>query len=851
MAKLIAPAAVLSLFTFGVPALAIADFEIPSGATLVAHHAGATVTDAWIDDQPPVIEGAALAEITSAWAIEFISPWEAIPAERAAYVLARINNLDDERVEAYSLVHAPVPDDGSDETIESQTVSFDLPPLGDPATPAGFYQLRIFKYPEMKYVCQEVEPYECFDEPYTDQDFAEWFHWRHEVDYSTFEGEIPVTYEPESSRGLAFQYSAGEVPQPTIDPVIIIPGILGSEKNSDGVWVIDPILHAYDDLIATLDANHYTLGTDLFTFPYDWRKSNVETAVLLKQKIEDVKGICGCGKVDLVAHSMGGLVARQYIQSGAYEGDVDQLIFLGTPHLGAPKAYLMWEGGETDPEGVENFVLQQMLDQEAYEKGYSSLFDYVRNEPIFSVQELLPTYGYIFVGNNLRDYPTHYPINAFLENLNNQVSSLLSAGVDIHNFWSNTADSDTITAINAIDAPQFSPMWTSGYPEGFYESIGNRGIERGSGDSTVPSGSASFIQSGSIVATSTHNTLPDNFKAKVYETLVGSTPTTLVDNFNLINIRLILIKMFSPADLLIIAPDGKKIGKENGQVINQIPGAFYSGFNTDTEYITILNPLDGEYKVTTEGTGTGSYTVEANYISEATTTAASYTGDTSPGVVSELHLEVSSANPEDLQLEGADAEPPVITITSPLAKDYLRSEQLTVKVTAEDAGAGVHSLETKLDGTVIPNVGTVDLFFKSLGTHALAASSTDTAGNATTSSRAFRIIANATSTRSDFERAYALGWMTKKVHDELAKKIKKIVILRKVIKNIVQTIVETGRNGKKTTKNVQKKIESTEEVLDKAAAKAILKELDKYRGKGLDERAYQLLKEDIQWLVNH
>jgi hypothetical protein len=40
-------------------------------------------------------------------------------------------------------------------------------------------------------------------------------------------------------------------------------------------------------------------------------------------------------------------------------------------------------------------------------------------------------------------------------------------------------------------------------------------------------------------------------------------------------------------------------------------------------------------------------------------------------------------------------------------------------------------------------------------------------------------------------------------------------------------------------------------VIDKVAAKAILKELDKYRGKDLDERAYHLLKEDIQWLVNN
>src|SRR3989344_2085403 len=127
----------------------------------------------------------------------------------------------------------------------------------------------------------------------------------------------------------------GSTPPPqTIDPVIIIPGIMGS-ATKNGKLVIDPILHTYDDLIATLKANGYEEGKDLFTFPYEWRDSNVLTANLLKDKINEVKTICDCSKVDLVAHSMGGLVAREYIQSGQYNHDVDQVIFLGTPHNGA------------------------------------------------------------------------------------------------------------------------------------------------------------------------------------------------------------------------------------------------------------------------------------------------------------------------------------------------------------------------------------------------------------------------------------------------------------------------------------------------------------------------------------
>src|SRR3989344_1785103 len=101
-----------------------------------------------------------------------------------------------------------------------------------------------------------------------------------------------------------------------------------SPSYKNGQLVIDPILHTYDDLIATLIANGYEEGVDLFPLPYEWRNSNVSTAHLLDVKIAVVKAICGCNKVDIVAHSMGGLVARSYIQSVDYHDDIDRLVFL-------------------------------------------------------------------------------------------------------------------------------------------------------------------------------------------------------------------------------------------------------------------------------------------------------------------------------------------------------------------------------------------------------------------------------------------------------------------------------------------------------------------------------------------
>ena len=452
------------------------------------------------------------------------------------------------------------------------------------------------------------------------------------------------------------------------DPVVIIPGILGSEQHN-GEWVIDPILHTYDDLIATLDANGYTPESeseseaDLFTFPYNWRKSNVETALLLKQKIDEVKEICGCGKVDLVAHSMGGLVARQYIQSDAYEDDVDQLIFLGTPHLGAPKTYLMWEGGEVGPFfPLDNTLLEEVLRLEARENGYANLFDYIQNEPILSVRELLPIYDYIFDSAQLRDYPTNYPTNLFLEILNNDVGNLLNSGVEIHNIIGDISPQQTITAIRAKDSAQYLPVWPHGYPEDYYSLLGDHGLEIGSGDGTVPLPSASFINLNLLTIPYIHNTLPTEAEDDVYRILTGRIAGILSREFDSLTDKLMHIRILSPADLLVVDPDGKKIGKDlNGQEVNQIPNAFYTGFGTDTEFITILNPLDGDYNIFTHGTGGGSYTVETSLISNATTTDASFTGNTAPGITSELNLEIQNGG------ISADALDAVVTYESTLA----------------------------------------------------------------------------------------------------------------------------------------------------------------------------------------
>jgi len=62
----------------------------------------------------------------------------------------------------------------------------------------------------------------------------------------------------------------------------------------------------------------------------------------LKDRISEIKQETGAPKVDLVAHSMGGLISRWYIQNSGYRNDVNQLIMLGTPNHGSQMSRLEW-----------------------------------------------------------------------------------------------------------------------------------------------------------------------------------------------------------------------------------------------------------------------------------------------------------------------------------------------------------------------------------------------------------------------------------------------------------------------------------------------------------------------------
>lgn len=449
------------------------------------------------------------------------------------------------------------------------------------------------------------------------------------------------------------------------DPLIVIPGILGSWRwthSSD--LVLDPITGTYDNLVEALKENGYAEGEALFLFPYEWRESNVETAKLLKAKISEIQARAKWPKVDIVAHSMGGLVAREYVETLDGGNTIDQLITLGTPHNGSPEDYLTWEGGEIyEPSFIRGVIAKNIFRQEAQENGYDSIFDYIRKVPLSSVRELLPIYPYLRgkTSGDLRSYPDDTPTNPFLENLKAAGNMEKLKGISFTNIIGEKG-SDTISTLRVNSASialmgddEAIVKWGHGELDGYDALLGgDRGLELGSGDGTVPIASAEDIPADeTITLESSHGDLPTNAENTVYRILTGSD--TIKETLSKTQpSALLMVQAFSPIDMQVVSPSGKRVGKnfETDGLCDEIPGAYYTGFDTDSEFITIPNPEEGEYRILVQGTGTGSYRIEASNIwsdesGKATESVATFRGDTTPSAMNSFSATLTDTDIRD------------------------------------------------------------------------------------------------------------------------------------------------------------------------------------------------------------
>jgi pimeloyl-ACP methyl ester carboxylesterase len=113
----------------------------------------------------------------------------------------------------------------------------------------------------------------------------------------------------------------------------------------------------YSTLLRALSETGYD-DKQIIIFDYDWRLSNFENAEKLRDLV--VRRLPSpSDKVDIVAHSMGGIIARIYVQMFGGEGRVENFIMMGTPHLGSAKVFSELKNGfDSWPDGLSGGLVE-------------------------------------------------------------------------------------------------------------------------------------------------------------------------------------------------------------------------------------------------------------------------------------------------------------------------------------------------------------------------------------------------------------------------------------------------------------------------------------------------------------
>ena len=158
---------------------------------------------------------------------------------------------------------------------------------------------------------------------------------------------------------------APPVPVAAQTPVLLVPGWFDTERDLAALR------------IRLLSAGWPVGGVVALTFEKP-TGSNEEHAEEISNAVLALRESSGAPKIDVVAHSMGGLAVRAYLR-GAGANTVRRVAFLGTPHRGTYSAYLAFGDGREEmipgsefltsqnaeapvPEGVEAMTVRTPID---------------------------------------------------------------------------------------------------------------------------------------------------------------------------------------------------------------------------------------------------------------------------------------------------------------------------------------------------------------------------------------------------------------------------------------------------------------------------------------------------------
>ncbi|KAK4347488.1 hypothetical protein RND71_033827 [Anisodus tanguticus] len=141
-----------------------------------------------------------------------------------------------------------------------------------------------------------------------------------------------------------FDPSTGKTANLDPDTIIEVPedryGLYAIDNLDPDMIIGSDCVYYFHDMIAEMLSWGYQEGKTLFGFGYDFRQSNrlQETMECFAQKLESIHTASGGKKINIISHSMGGLLVKCFValHSDIFEKYVKSWIAIAAPFQGAP-----------------------------------------------------------------------------------------------------------------------------------------------------------------------------------------------------------------------------------------------------------------------------------------------------------------------------------------------------------------------------------------------------------------------------------------------------------------------------------------------------------------------------------
>lgn len=444
---------------------------------------------------------------------------------------------------------------------------------------------------------------------------------QYKVWYAGFDGT-------HASIGYATMSAAVATPTPTpIEPVVIVPGtmaswnkegILEGQQNPSTPWKLLPFVKEYDGLVATLKNLGYQEGKNLFLWPYDWRKSVDTISQQFNQYLDTVVKPQNPGsKIQLVGHSLGGLVTRTWSQTGANKDLVNHVVTVATPHKGTIQSYKPWEGGDVSQENSFLSLAARIIIELNRDLFSSTRLAVQTQFPL--LRDLLPIESYLKrqSNNTLIDETGMFVRNTWLTNLNAGASSIFPILETIKGIgFSQTPSMLSVSPPTWIDSVLGN--WQDGKPVS---------QETADGDTVVTSARTSLDDPATSLPQNHSNTIAsaDGVKAILQKLDIPYTDASVVPGQATTIEPGLLFLLRSPATVKVVY---------NGQTYNDFDGIIF-----------IPGASGGSYQATVTGTGTGVYRLAIGQFAPGSFTWKEYMGNATPGSQATYTLPYSQTTP--------------------------------------------------------------------------------------------------------------------------------------------------------------------------------------------------------------